>query len=278
MDTNVEITSLPDDEAAEIANDNSGAKSQSNISLSWLSKLNDEYAVVNDSGQSLIYRRVHDYSLKHARNEWMTFQAFRNLKNNLRVQVSADDSGSPRYERLGDAWLGHPKRRQYDSITFAPGENPPANVLNLWRGFAVTPKQGDWSLFKQHLHGIVCAGDEVNFNYLIGWMARCVQFPGERGEVAVVLRGTEGIGKGTLGTRFGKLFGEHFVHAQRPADLLGQFNGDLETAVFVFSDEATFAGDPSQGGTLKALITEPTIPVEQKFRQKKRVRNVVHGK
>src|SRR5262249_990272 len=34
---------------------------------------------------------------------------------------------------LGDIWLGHELRRQYESIVFAP-EGAPADHYNLWRG------------------------------------------------------------------------------------------------------------------------------------------------
>jgi hypothetical protein len=43
-------------------------------------------------------------------------------------------------------------------------------------------------------------------------MAYAVQEPGKAGEVAVVLRGKEGTGKGIAAKEFGRLFGSHFRH------------------------------------------------------------------
>jgi hypothetical protein len=73
-------------------------------------------------------------------------------------------------------------------------------VLNLWEGFAIKPEPGYW--------GVICA--HVFFHHLRqrlgalrlphgmdGWMAGTVQHPAEQGEVAVVMKGGEDIGKGT---------------------------------------------------------------------------------
>jgi hypothetical protein len=49
----------------------------------------------------------------------------------------------------------------------------------------------------------------------------------------------------------------------------------MATALLLFADEAVFAGDRSNEGVLKSLITEPYLSVEGKFRDVIRVRNHV---
>jgi hypothetical protein len=45
---------------------------------------------------------------------------------------------------LGEYWLSHPQRRQYDGIDFAPaGTAIREGCYNLFQGFAVTPRKGD---------------------------------------------------------------------------------------------------------------------------------------
>ena len=96
-------------------------------------------------------------------------------------------------------------------------------------------------------------------------MARAVQYPELHAEVAVVLRGPKGTGKGTLGQILHRLFRHHAMHISNPAHFTGRFNGHLVDVLFLFVDEAFWAGDKAGEGTLKALVTEPTIPIEPKF-------------
>ena len=58
------------------------------------------------------------------------------------------------------------------------------------------PVPGDWSLMKEHIRAVICAGNYDLFFWLLGWMANLVQHPGQPGEVAIVMRGPQGTGKG----------------------------------------------------------------------------------
>ena len=135
---------------------------------------------------------------------------------------------------------------------------------------------GDWSLMWRHIAEVVCGGDETIAAYVLGWMARAVQNPGVPGEVAIVLRGGQGSGKGVFAREFGKLFGPHFMQIARGELLTGRFNGHLEKTVLLFADEAFWGGDRRGAGTLKALLTEPTLAIEAKYRNIKDSRNCVH--
>ena len=135
---------------------------------------------------------------------------------------------------------------------------------NLWRGFAVKPRPGDWSLLRGHFRDNVCRGDQKLFDYVLAWMANGVQHPGRSGEVALVLRGEQGVGKGIAAREYGALFGQHFIHVSQARHLFGNFNGHLQDAVVVFADEAFGTQDKEAEAVLKALITEPTITIERK--------------
>ena len=107
-------------------------------------------------------------------------------------------------------------------------------------------------------------------------MAYAVQNPGRPGEVAVVLRGREGTGKGIFAKEFGRLFGPHFTHITHGRHLTGHFNRHLEQCSVLFADEAFFAGDRSHESVLKGLITEETILVEPKGLDLYSARNCIH--
>jgi hypothetical protein len=115
-----------------------------------------------------------------------------------------------------------------------------------------------------HIKNIVCGGDRAAFDYLMGWMARAVQIPEVQGETAIVMRGKKGAGKGTLGNVLLDIFGGHSFHLTKSDQLVGRFNAHLRAAVLVFADEAFFAGDKKNEGSLKALITEKFVAIEPK--------------
>ena len=138
-------------------------------------------------------------------------------------------------------------------------------MLNMWRGFGVEPKQGDWSLMRNHIHDVICSGNEDHFQYVIRWMAYGVQHLDRPIGVAIALRGEEGAGKGFLWRNYGKLFGKHFKHVAHGEHLTGRFNAAIAEACAVFLDEALWAGDRKGEQILKALVTEDTFQLERKF-------------
>ena len=107
-------------------------------------------------------------------------------------------------------------------------------------------------------------------------MAFAVQHPGKLPEVALVLRGKQGTGKGVFARWFGELFGQHFLHLSQARHVAGNFNAHLQDAVLVFADEAFLAGDHQAEGSLKMLVTEPELVIEQKGKDVTRAKNLIH--
>lgn len=243
-----------------------------------LDEFNKKYAVVNDGGSALIFFDDMDHALKRKVYRRMTAGTLKTLYLNRRVCTRITDEGERTYKCVADYWLTHEKRRQFiGGVTFDPsGKVGDATVLNLWRGFAVTPKAGSWNLLKEHIRKVLCQSNEAHFKYIMGWMASLVQLPGEPGEVAVVLRGNLGTGKGTVGHALLKLFGSHGMHISSSKHLVGNFNVHLRDCCLLFSDEAFFAGDKAALGTLKALITEKVLTIEAKHVNAIQAANMLH--
>lgn len=242
----------------------------------WLRRLNEQYAVIGSvGGKCRVVREVDDPDLKRSKLDVQTFDDFRNFYLNQKIQVGVTQQQKPIFEPVGKWWLQHPQRRQYDRIVFSPGQDI-KGAYNLWRGFAVEPREGDCSLFLSHLRDNLCGGDESLFDYLVSWMAYAVQHPGQQGEVAIAMQGKQGTGKSFFAQEFGALFGRHYVSVSSSKHLVGNFNSHLRDAVVVFADEAFFAGDKAHVGVLKALITEPTIQIELKGVDIESYRNCTH--
>lgn len=249
---------------------------QSKRAESLIDQLNARHAVVfQRTGEIIVITEDHDALLER---RYLRYSSFEDIKKKYpeRVVVGAKAKGDPIVMKLGAWWLEHPRRRKYEGVEFRPGPESTPDYFNLWRGWAVEPVEGSWTLFRQHLEEVVCAGNVEVSRYLLAWMADAVRRPGEPAEVAVAIRGGQGAGKGFFAREFGRLFGQHFVHLDSGRHLTGNFNAHLQDAVLVFADEAAWPGDKAGQGTLKRLVTEPTLAVERKGVDVITVKNVIH--
>jgi hypothetical protein len=234
-----------------------------------IAKLNERHFVVNVAGRTRV-GTDRDLDGNDIPLELSRFQDFRERYSNHMVQAGEKLIG------LGTYWLRHPWRRQFDRIVFDPSRTAPASAYNLWRGFAVEPKPGDWSLFSEHVRDVICSGDETLLRYVMGWMAYAVQHPERRAEVALVLRGAKGTGKGTFAHAFGYLFGKSYRAISNPLHLTGHFNAHLMDTIVLLVDEGFWAGDKRGEGVLKQLITEPELPIEKKGYDVEQATNRLH--
>lgn len=176
---------------------------------------------------------------------------------------------------LGAMWLQHPNRRFYNGLELAPNGSRNANYFNIWRGFTVEPKRGEWPLFREQLN-LVAGGNPDHARYIKKWMAETVQQPDRRIGIALAFRGLQGSGKSSFAIKFGELFGRHFQHLDSEQHLLGRFNAHLAEAIVVLADEAVWAGGKAGLGALKRMITEPTLNIEKKGIDLITVKNMLH--
>lgn len=240
-----------------------------------LRALNDRHAVVGDvSGKCRIISEFHDPALDRQMISLQTFEDFHNRYSNQFVDVPGP-KGDPIPVPLGKWWTKNPMRRNYDGITFAPGQEDPTRY-NLWRGFACDARPGKCERFLAHLRDNICCGSESSYQYLLGWMATAVQHPASQGHVAVVMRGKKGTGKGKFATLFGQLFGRHFVPVTNAEHLVGKFNGHMRDCVVLFGDEAFFAGDKRHESMLKTMVTEDMLIRESKGIDAGPAKNFLH--
>lgn len=210
----------------------------------------------------------------------VVFQKVRSLYSeyaNRKVQTGVNKDGDPVFKPVFQEWLESKTRRSYREVVFSP---PPRACdprdYNLWRGFDIEPAAGDCSRFLEHLHEVICSGNDEHYRYLTKLCAYTLQYPGLPSEVATVLRGEPGTGKGTFIRMFQRIFGRnHFAHLDRVEDLV-KFNALISGKVIVFADEAFWAGDKREIGTLKRLITEPTIRVTRKGIDSVEEANCIH--
>lgn len=241
-----------------------------------LAGMNENYAVVKIGGKTRVVSFEED-----ATYPGCTVPVFSTIGDFCafhakRKKTIIRENGKEKKIGLGRWWIDHEQRRQFDGIVYSPGPTIANGKLNLWSGFASEPRAGCCDLYLKHLGDNICAGNKEHLEYLLSWMAYAVQHPDRQGEVAVVLRGKEGTGKGVAAKQFGRLFRAHFRHIIHAKHLTGHFNAHLQQCSVLFADEAFFAGDRSHELILKALITEETLLIEPKGIDPFPVRNCIH--
>jgi pimeloyl-ACP methyl ester carboxylesterase len=127
-----------------------------------------------------------------------------------------------------------------------------------------------------HAHARGGADSREFAEYVIRWIAWSIQNPAAPAEVALVLIGEKGAGKGTLVRCLERIFGAHAFEASMREHVIDKFNGHLQDCVLFIADEAYWGGDKRCVGRLQAMITEPTLSIERKGIDVIQVRNCLH--
>lgn len=189
------------------------------------------------------------------------------IKRLLKSQYPESDA-----KQIAEEFWESPQTVLYNGVEFNP-KGPSKGYLNLWKGPTIKPSPGDWSLIKEFLFEIICNEDDEAYDYLIRYIAHALQKPDEKPGVIIILLGGQGIGKGTLGKVFKRIWSATYIHVHNINSVTGDFNAALERTFMVFMDEALFAGDRRAADALKSLVTEEFIHVNEKFQPARQIRS-----
>lgn len=192
---------------------------------------------------------------------WLHSSAFRQMYQGRVVEVETPVGETKRLP-LASVWLNHTGRRQYDGTVFAPLEEVPENILNLYAGFAVPPQAGDVTPWLELLEALI--PDIADRKYVARWLAWKVQNPGGVPDTILILTGKKGTGKNSLFDPLIVLFGIHAMLVDNPELIAGRFTGHLMDKCFVVLDEAVFTRDPRQQDAMKSRTTAKVMMYEDK--------------
>lgn len=236
-----------------------------------IEEMNARHYVALDSGFQVVTEEPDPIFDGRVRYQRLSKSDFRSAYENQLVERDS------KLVTKADLWLKSPHRRTYKGIIFDPArEQEHEGWLNMWKGWSVEPRPGDWTLLRELIRDVLTDGDAASFEYVLNWMAFMFKHPEKVAEVAIAFKGAKGTGKGTLGRALFKLSGASGLHISSPGHLVGRFNSHLQNCVCLFADEAFWAGDKAGEAVLKQLVTEPTLTYEGKGRDAVTGRNHVH--
>ena len=135
--------------------------------------------------------------------------------------------------------------------------------------------QGD-HLLKEHIYEIICNRNEDQYEYLLNWYARMLQYPNEQGGSVLAFQGAQGAGKNTLTNVFCKILGKNALDIANGNLIFGNFNNILADKIYVNFNEAIFSGDKKGQGQFKTLTTEDHIVINRKNKDELKIKNTLH--
>ncbi len=232
-------------------------------------ELNKKHAIMHTDQTSILTEKInalgnHDFVFESR-------QSFKTLYENQLVFCSDDV-----WRSKGDIWLKHPERRTYRGVTFNPTTTEHVgDRYNLWTGFKRNQKEGDCSLYWEHVERNICGGNKELHDYVRKWLAYIVQYP-HKLHTALVLCGSQGVGKNSFVDPIGELFGQHYTVLSSMHELVSNFNYHLKHAVFIHANEALWGGHKKDIGTVKAMITDATYLIEGKGKDRIMMPNFRH--
>jgi hypothetical protein len=198
-----------------------------------------------------------------ASGRMLSQKAMMNLLSNDRVNLGTEKE--PNWVPVFALWMRSDLRREYKDAGYYPIYREPVGVLNLFKGLAVEPRAGRWGIIDEFLSNIICDGDDKAYNYLTNLLFWKIQNPTLAPEVAILLIGKPGSGRGTFAYILKRIFGDRYYKQFTDSSRVGaRFNIQLEGRLIVFYDETFFGHDPRIKQILKGDVTEPKRTIEPK--------------
>jgi len=241
-------------------------------------EMNEEFPCILEHGANFkVCNVIHEPSgeIEYSFMAWSSFNLLMHAAPAI-WSTGQDQMGNAivKKKTRSEYWKTCPLRKQYNGTRFEPYHIASKNTrdiykggklyYNLFPGWTVRPRHGDWSKLEWHLKNVICAGEADQYEYLLDWFCHLVQFPQEKPGVAVVVQGKKGVGKSivfdNIASRLGAI-GAVLGHANQ---ISGQFNSHLSRKLFVVLEESFWSGDPQAEGVMKHLITDTKTTYEAK--------------
>jgi len=217
------------------------------------------------------------------------------FNNQFSVHLMPKDGGEPTPNGKpvilpADFALNLMKIQRVDEMLYNPlrhGEDPIFDIegrkyLNLYNPLTHPGEDPDRAaeaerLFREHLHVVI--GNPEYEEVVIDYLSCLVKWPGRKIPWAILIQSVEGVGKNYLGEIMRGALGKPNVRNVSPEVVCDKWNDAIATdAVLVILNEIHIPGERRERVTnsLKALITDMMVMVNQKFVSPREVPNYVN--
>lgn len=186
-------------------------------------------------------------------------------------------------------WILDSSIRLYDDVGFYPPPlKIPNNYFNIFKGFRINTlelppiENNQMEKVDEKLEFVInhlkyIFGDE-NFDYVMKWTAFLIQQPAVKGNVMLLCKSKQGIGKGCYYELLKKVIGEGYcastVKVER--DVLGEFNELMENKLLVLMDEMNLTLSAKHADCIKDLCTSTKMTINRKGEKKYMSSNYLH--
>ena len=133
--------------------------------------------------------------------------------------------------------------------------------------------------YLNHIREVIASGDETLYNYILNWIAFVIQKPGIKTKTALVFTGRQGAGKNAFTDVISNLTSPYSIkNLTNIENIVGRFNALLENKMLIVCNELTSsdANKLMNPDTLKSIVTDKTIQINQKGIPQRTVENVVN--
>jgi len=221
-----------------------------------LHRLNGEVAYIE---QPSMIVQLSDFSRMKVRTFWDEVYAPRNY-----IEIIGEKQ---RKRQPAKEFIEWSHRRQYRSITYAPGKPivTEDNELNTWQPGPIEPRKGYIGPWVKLLDYLFAEEGEQPRNWFEQWLAYPLQYPGTKLFSACILWSTvHGTGKTLVGHTMQRIYGPNFVEIGA-RDLSGDFNSWGANRQFVLGEEITGNDNRSMADNIKRMITQRQIRINEKY-------------
>ena len=215
--------------------------------------------------------------------EILTKKELKDMYENLQLRY-VSRSGKIVWGTFIKAWLEDMYCKSKEKVDFCPIPLPiKDDTFNLFNGLAAEHYRGsredaDIQIFLDHIK-ILGGKSEVKkgwpaYDYLLHYLADCVQNPGTIPEVAIVFKSLQGAGKSMFLEMFAEMIlGDmYLLSTSRIDDVIGRFS-DIKHKLFCILDETEGKDTFVNNGKIKNLITQPRVNFEAKHKDIIKIHN-----
>lgn len=205
-------------------------------------------------------------------------ERFMRLKDGLMWSVKQFDSyynNLTNKASMSNALFSTDTIRKIERLVYRPGKDMLLDnfrCVNLWRASKVKPKEGDTSIWNEHLNYLFQNEDDKA--HVLNWMGWVYQNIGKKPNhgLLIVGRGT-GTGKSVLARVLEQLIGPENTQRPKNSSLKGDFNAWALQCKLCIIEELMQIGRREVANELRDTITESTIEVNVKQISAQKIEN-----